>query len=160
DTQGNNLRRLTNSPRWDGSPVWSLDQRHIYFYSFRDRQYRIWMMDSDGSSPRALTPNTELALSPTPMPDGRVAYCVRIGPEESAQWRIKSIKSDGTDERLESDESNNYLQPFFNARTGTMICHGTGPLQSDVPEGSVFPNRMYLGPGPLLLTGFPRRESF
>lgn len=160
DTQGKNLRRLTNSRRWDGSPVWSLDQRNIYFYSFRDRQYRIWVMGNDGSSPRPVSPTTELALSPAPMPDGRLAYSVRIGPEENARWRIKSVKSDGSDERFESDESNNYWQPYFNARTGAMICHGTGPLQQGVPEGSFFPGRMYLGPGPLLLSGYPRRTEF
>ncbi len=53
DRDGKNPRRLTTAPGWDGSPAWSLDGTRIYFYSARDRHYRIWMMNSDGSSPKS-----------------------------------------------------------------------------------------------------------
>ena len=157
DVHGQNQRRLTNSPGWDGSPVWSLDGREIYFYSGRDRRYRIWGMNQDGSSPRAISPtSSEVAISPAIMPDGRVAYSARTGSEESARWRIVSVKPDGSDERVESDERDNYWQPSFGATTGAMFCHGVGPTSKDAPEGSVFPGRMYLGPGPLLRSGYPK----
>lgn len=160
DINGQNLRRLTNSPGWDGSPTWSLDGREIYFYSSRDGRYRIWVMNQDGSSRRVISPTTsEVALSPTVMPDGRIAYSARTGPEETGRWRIISIKPDGTDERVESEESNNYWQPSFSAKTGAMFCHGVGPITKDAPEGSVFPGRLYLGPGPLLESGYPKRTD-
>jgi Tol biopolymer transport system component len=159
DRDGTNLRRLTNSPWWDGSPVWSLDGRNIYFYSGRDRHYRIWVMGNDGSSPRPISPTSEVALSPASMPDGRVAYNARTGPEETASWRIMSLKSDGSDERLESDATNNYWQPSFDPTTAAMVCHGVGP-SPDVPEGSLFPGHMYLGHGPLLLSTYPRQRDF
>ena len=162
DIDGQNVRRLTNSPGWDGSPVWSLDGREIFFYSGRDRHYRIWVMNQDGSSPRAVSPTTttQVAVSPAVMPDGRIAYSARSGPEESARWRIMSVKPDGSDERIESEESNNYWQPSFGPTTGAMFCHGVGPTSKDAPPGSVFPGHMYLGPGPLLLSGYPKRTQF
>jgi TolB protein len=157
---GQNLRRLTNSPGWDGSPTWSLDQREIYFYSSRDRRYRIWAMNQDGTSPRVISPTTsEVALSPAVMPDGRIAYSARTGPEATGRWKIVSVKPDGSDERVESEESNNYWQPSFSAKTGAMFCHGVGPGTKDTPEGSVFPGRLYLGPGPLLESGYPKRTD-
>jgi Tol biopolymer transport system component len=159
DIHGRNLRRLTNSPFWDGSPVWSLDGREIYFYSGRDRRYRIWVMNRDGSSPRAISPTTQVALSPAVMPDGRIAYSARTGSEESARWRIISVKPDGSDERVESEESNNYWQPSFGRMTGAMYCHGVGPSSNDAPVGSVFPGHMYLGPGPLLESGYPKKTD-
>jgi Tol biopolymer transport system component len=160
DIHGQNLRRLTFQPGWDGSPAWSLDGREIYFYSGRDRRYRIWVMNQDGSSPRVISPKTnDVALSPTVMPDGRIAYSARTGPEETARWRIMSVKPDGSDERVESEESNNYWQPSFGAKTGAMFCHGVGPTPKDAPVGSVFPGRMYLGPGPLLRSGYPKRTD-
>src|SRR5919205_1459859 len=44
---GTNLRRLTTSPGWDGSPAWSRDGKSIYFYSTREH-YRVWAMNADG----------------------------------------------------------------------------------------------------------------
>ena len=159
DINGQNLRRLTTQRGWDGSPAWSLDGREIYFYSARDGHYRIWAINQDGSSPRVISPTTsDVALSPTVMPDGRIAYSSRKGPEESGRWRIVSVKPDGSDERVESEESNDYWQPSFNSK-GAMFCHGIGPSQKDVPEGSVFPGRMYLGPGPLLHSGYPKKTD-
>jgi Tol biopolymer transport system component len=160
DIHGQNQRRLTNQAGWDGSPAWSLDGREIYFYSGRDRRYRIWAMNQDGSSPRAVSATTsEVALSPTVMPDGRVAYSARTGPGESARWRIISVKPDGSDERVESEESNNYWQPSFGPKTGAMFCHGVGPTPKGAPVGSAWPGRMYLGPGPLLHSGYPKRTD-
>lgn len=160
DIDGQNQRRLTNQAGWDGSPAWSLDGREIYFYSGRDRRYRIWAMNQDGSSPRAVSPMTsEVALSPTVMPDGRIAYSARTGPEESGRWRIVSVKPDGSDERVESEESDNYWQPSFGPRTGAMFCHGVGPTPKSAPVGSAWPGRMYLGPGPLLHNGYPKRTD-
>jgi Tol biopolymer transport system component len=151
---GTNLRRLTTSPGWDGSPAWSRDGKSIYFYSTREH-YRVWAMNADGSSPRPLSPPEEVALSPAPTADGRVAYTARTGSGEGARWRIMSVKDDGSDERPESDTANNYWKPVFDPKTGAMVCHGTAPGEKDAPEGSHFPGRTYLGAGPLLAAGHP-----
>lgn len=153
---GKNLRRLTYSPGWDGSPAWSRDGKNIYFYSTRDKHYRIWAIAADGSSARPLSSPDEVALSPSVMPDGRVAYAARTGAPPNPRWKIMSVKPDGTDERIESDTSNDYWKPAFDQSTGAMICHGTGPVPSGVPLGPTLPDRVYLGRGPLLVSGYPR----
>jgi Tol biopolymer transport system component len=152
---GKSLRRLTTSPGWDGSPAFSADGRTIYFFSTRDKHYRIWAMSAGGDSPRAVSPSGLVALSPALTADGRVAFAARTGAGENARWKIVSVKPDGTDERLESDVSNDYWKPVFDAKTGAMLCHGTGPNESGLPEGSHFPGRTYLGRGPLLASGYP-----
>lgn len=156
DSEGKHLRRLTNSPGWDGSPAWSKDGRIIFFYSTREKQTRIWAMDADGNSPRPLSPPEELAVSPALTLEGRVAYASRTGTAENLHWKIMSIKPDGSDERPESDTANDYYKPVFDPITGAMLCHGTGPLEADVPEGPLFPGRLYLGRGPFLVHGAPR----
>jgi Tol biopolymer transport system component len=149
-SDGGNVRRLTHSPDWDGSPAWSHDGQTIYFYSIRDKIPRIWAMRADGDSPRPISGAEEYAMSPAVMPDGRVAYTITYGPADNIRWKIMSVKPDGTDERDESDTVNDYWGPAFNPKTGAMLCYGTGPVEKDTPAGSSYPGRLYLGPGPLL----------
>jgi Tol biopolymer transport system component len=154
-SDGKNARRLTSLPGWDGSPVWSLDGQRIYFYALRDQVPRIWTMLADGSSPRAVSPPGKYAMSPAVMPDGRIAYTTAYGPGENMHWKIVSMGPDGTDERDESGTANDYWGPVFNPTTKAMLCYGTGPVEKDVPTGSVNPGGAYLGPGPLLVKGAP-----
>ena len=154
DADGKNLKRLTNSPGWDGSPKWSPDGRTIYFYAKRDGKFRIWAMDADGSNQRAISAK-ELtsALSPAITPDGRLAFAVKIGAADSTDWKIVSVALDGSDQRFESDKSNSYWIPDFNAKTGAMICHGPGPVQKDdVPRE---PAESLLSEGPLTIAHSP-----
>ena len=154
DADGRNVTRLTNAPGWDGSPKWSPDGRTIYFYAKRDGKFRIWAMDADGSNQRAISPK-ELtsAISPAITPDGRLAFAVKIGAADSTDWKIVSVSLDGSDQRTESDKSNSYWIPDFNARTGSMVCHGPGPVQKDdIPRE---PAESLLSEGPLLTAHSP-----
>jgi TolB protein len=155
DSDGKNVHRLTHSPNWDGSPAWSLDGQIIYFYAIRDKTLRIWAMGSDGSSQHAVSGAEKYALSPAVMPDGRIAYTTAYGSGEHMRWKIVSVKPDGSDEREESDTVNEYWGPVFAHKTGGMLCYGTGPAEKDVPAGSTYPGRVYIGSGPLLVTGSP-----
>jgi Tol biopolymer transport system component len=67
DTQGANLRRLTDDPGQDGLPAWSPDGQSIAFVSDRSGQWALWVMDADGSNEQML------ALLPGPV-DGRVQF--------------------------------------------------------------------------------------
>jgi Tol biopolymer transport system component len=160
DLANEQLKRLTDAPGWDGSPAWSDDGKSIVFYSqrglnptFREPQARIWIMNTDGSNQRVLTPNESLAISPECLPDGRVLYS-RTTKEGS--WQIVSVDGNGADERIESDASKNrYWKPARGATTGEFLAHGEGPVDPGVPVGR---ETRKAQAGPILVEGAPFRR--
>lgn len=158
---GSNLQRLTATPDWDGSPEWSADGSTLYFYSARPREivgpptspilgqeggFRIWAMNADGSSPRAVTPEGVEALAPAVTADGRIAYQKRTG---YARWSIESVAADGSSARAESDTATDYWLPDFHA-SGAMVCHGVGPAVGETQAVEEI-----LGAGALLAADYP-----
>jgi Tol biopolymer transport system component len=140
DTDGQNLKRLTDNPSWDGSPEWSTDGETLYFYSARPRElpgpptspilgqeggFRIWAMAADGSNLQPITGEGMEALAPALTSDGRLAFQTRTG---YAQWTIKSISLDDSQLRQESDEASDYWIPDFHHESGAMVAHGVGPV--------------------------------
>ena len=55
NTDGEQVRRLTNSPFEDRSPAWSPDGRRIAFYSTRGNVAGIFVMEADGANLKRLT---------------------------------------------------------------------------------------------------------
>ncbi len=160
DLDGRNLQRLTDSPKWNGSPVWSPDGSAIYFYSWRNREvsppqspilsqkggFELWAMDADGSGQRRITPPGIEALSPT-MADGRIVFATR---STWKNWGLASVKPDGSDLRRETHGPTNYWNPCFNSRTGALVAHVVGPIAGETQAVEEI-----LGPGPLLSPDFP-----
>ena len=75
DTDGGNLRRLTNHPGWDFSPSWSPDGKRIVFESDRDNDrdhnIDIYVMDADGGNQQKLTNHRAWDSSPSWSPDSQ-----------------------------------------------------------------------------------------
>ncbi len=68
---GGKATRVTSGPAWDYAPRYSPDGRTIVFCSDRGGNMNLWLMASDGSSPRALTEEKDATLSsPSWTPDG------------------------------------------------------------------------------------------
>ncbi len=69
---GGEAKALTHGMAWDEQPRFSPDGRHIAFTSDRNGGDNIWVMDRDGSHPRAVTQETfRLLNSPAWSPDGQ-----------------------------------------------------------------------------------------
>lgn len=74
DSDGANVRNLTDHPAFDGWPDWSPDGRRIAFASNRNSSYQIFVMDADGRNVK-LVANTEgRATAPKWAPDGKAVY--------------------------------------------------------------------------------------
>ncbi len=69
---GGEATSLTHGLAWDEQPRWSPDGKRIAFTSDRSGGDNLWVMDADGSHPRAVTNETfRLLNSPTWTPDGQ-----------------------------------------------------------------------------------------
>ncbi len=69
---GGKATALTNDIAWNMQPVFSPDGKTIAFTSDRDGGDNIWLMNTDGSEPRAVTNETfRLLNSPAWSPDGQ-----------------------------------------------------------------------------------------
>ncbi len=69
---GGKATALTNDIAWNMQPVFSPDGKTIAFTSDRDGADNIWLMNTDGSEPRAVTKETfRLLNSPAWSPDGQ-----------------------------------------------------------------------------------------
>jgi TolB protein len=83
NTDGSNLRRLTNHAAGDTTPTWSPSGSQIAFTSDRSGKPQIYSMNStDGSGLRRLTVNESEADRPTwsPRPFDEIAFAARTGP--------------------------------------------------------------------------------
>jgi dipeptidyl aminopeptidase/acylaminoacyl peptidase len=54
-TDGSGLRRLTNHPASDTSPVWAPDGRSVFFLSSRSGSSQVWRVPVDGGEPQPVT---------------------------------------------------------------------------------------------------------
>lgn len=74
DVSGNNVKRLTHSEFWEGSPQWSADGSRIIFYSGRTGTNSIFEMDADGSNQKQLSDFSGPAVSPQYIANHKIAF--------------------------------------------------------------------------------------
>jgi TolB protein len=75
NSDGSNLRNLTNNPFFDGWPAWSPDGRKIAFASNRRAHgYQIFVMDADGANVRLIANTEGRGTAPRWSPDGKTIY--------------------------------------------------------------------------------------
>jgi len=83
---GGEMKPLATGMAWDFQPRYSPDGRQIVFISDRGGSDNIWIMNADGSNPRALTREKRYMFgSPAWSPDGQYILARRWGtyPQES-----------------------------------------------------------------------------
>ena len=75
DDDGDNPRKLTNSPEEEFVPSWYPDGKHIAFSSDRRGNFDIYVMDANGRNLQNLTNNPFADIMPAWSPDGeRIAF--------------------------------------------------------------------------------------
>jgi len=107
NTDGSDIRNITNNPAYDGNPVWSPDGSKITFESDRNGNRDIFMVNADGSGLIQLTndpANDVLGPFPQPQslgyktpdvfsPDGNH---ILFANDKSGQWKLYVMNADGS----------------------------------------------------------------
>ncbi len=72
DADGSNVRKITQSPGYDGGPFFSADDQKIVWRRFNPdgNSAEIWTMDADGSNQRQLTDSAMVSWGPYFHPSG------------------------------------------------------------------------------------------
>jgi len=81
------------SPARDGSPAWSPDGTRIAFYSERDGNAEIYVMNADGSGRTRLTTTSADEGYPSWSPDGRT---ITFDSDRDGNFEIYAMNADGT----------------------------------------------------------------
>ena len=98
DLDGENLKRLTDTPGYDAEGSYSPDGSQIVFTSFRDGDAEIYIMDADGKNPRRITHAKGYDGGPFFSPDGkRIIY--RSDRKGNDLLQVYVNNTEGTAER-------------------------------------------------------------
>lgn len=100
NSDGSNVRRLTNHAALDWDPVWSPDGTQIAFQSARDGNDEIFVMNADGTEQRNLSNNGQYDFSPSWSPDGQRLV---FQSNRDGHYEIYVMNADGSDVRRVTD---------------------------------------------------------
>ncbi|MBK9270020.1 MAG: PD40 domain-containing protein [Saprospiraceae bacterium] len=121
DDSGNNLKRLTDSEFWDGSPQWSDDGTRIVFYSGRAGFNSIFEMNANGLDQKQLIDFSGPAVSPQYVANGKVAFTTWQS-ERDFKIMLYDVKT-----KIASPLFLQNLDLMFNVNihpNGTIVFHG------------------------------------
>ncbi|HET6645634.1 MAG TPA: PDZ domain-containing protein [Fimbriimonadales bacterium] len=117
DLKGKHIKRLTNSPGYDGGPFVSWDSKKIVFRRdvieteeelkdykallkddlVRPTKLEIWIMDADGKNQRQVTHLGAASFAPFILPNGKqIIFSSNVGDPKGREFDLYLIDVDGT----------------------------------------------------------------
>ena len=119
DSNGRNLRQLTDDAPRDRHPAISPDGKRIAFHSDRSGRYQIWTVARDGSGLKELSHATDLIIEAQWSPDGR-AISVNSG-RDSAILRLDDAGALARVEPIPSPGPNTFFDPLGWSPDGRLL---------------------------------------
>ena len=96
DTDGNNLRNLTNHPASDHSATWSPNGRSFAYVSHRDGKGEIYVMDLNKNETHRLTNHPAKDNNPAWSPDGKwIAFASNREGDRPGNYDIYKMDANG-----------------------------------------------------------------
>lgn len=107
NSDGLELKRLTNDPASDAYVSWSPNGKKILFGSNRSGKFAVYLMNLDGSNLKRLTNDSADCAFPAWSPNGKkIAFMAK---REKETWQIYMMDSDGKNQkRLTNNKANDY----------------------------------------------------
>jgi TolB protein len=128
-------RQLTELGGYNGGLSYSPDGRQVAFHRAADGGSELWIMNSDGSEPRALTDTFIDEYSPAWSPDGRwIAFAAGVGNDAMGTFDLWIMRPDGSRRQVLSTAANTEMEHHW--RPGEHYCRGAsgaGAGESEAP---------------------------
>ncbi|MCH8822130.1 MAG: PD40 domain-containing protein [Planctomycetes bacterium] len=115
------ISALPDKPANNTAPSWSPDGKKIAFYSNRDGNYEIYIMNTDGTNQTRLTHTPERDYLPRWSPDGSK---IVFFSGSKGQFQIHVMNADGTQTKALTNELCNHEDPSF-SYDGSQIYYNT-----------------------------------
>lgn len=137
-TDGSNVKRLTDSEGWDGSPNWSVDDSKIIFYSNRlNDKPHLFQIDVNGNNEEIITTEGVVgAMSPLVISDDRILFTNKN--DVQGVFRILEINPNTKiiDSSLTSEM---HMMNVDYHKSGIMVMHGGQKLnETEANRGDFF----------------------
>ena len=133
-TDGTNLRKLTNGEFNDEQPRWSPNGKEVVFISDRDGHLQLYLMNADGSNQRRQTNAPDLDYLPDFSPDGKWVTFMSRKKRTGTIHDIYVIRTDGTERTRLTDEATNEMSPRWSPNGKEILFTRTDSIPKDVED--------------------------
>lgn len=111
NTDGTNLKRLTNNSSNDEHPSWSADESQIVFVSDRDGNSEIYVMNADGTNQKNISNHPAEDRHPNWSPDGK-KIIFNSSRNEEKELSIFVMNSDGSNVKSLSKPEDKEIESY------------------------------------------------
>jgi Tol biopolymer transport system component len=149
NSDGSNPQRVISALAVSGSPSWTKDgQALLYYQATNQTETAVYRTQLSDNKTVRLSPNTLQAITPSAGPaDSAIFVAVDDGLKPNGQiptrrygGSLYRVAADGTNLTKFGDPAASYMAPYYDERSGKLVCHGDGPMdeQRKMTNGDSF----------------------